>query len=69
MSTLKDLRKSKRLNQTELAKRLGVSRQAVSFYETGARTLPLDCIVPLSKIFEVSVETIVFSALASQQDQ
>ena len=69
MSTLKDLRKSKRLNQTELAKRLGVSRQAVSFYEIGARTLPLDCIVPLSKIFEVSVETIVFSALASQQDQ
>lgn len=65
MSTLKDLRKSKRLNQTELAERLNISRQAVSFYETGARTLPLDYIVPLSKIFEVSVETIVFSALES----
>ena len=69
MMTLRELRKAKKLNQTELANRLGVSRQAVSFYEIGARTLPLDCIVPLSQIFDVSIETIVFSALKTRQDQ
>ena len=65
--TLKQLRKSKKINQIELAKMLGISRQAISMYETGARTLPLDFIVPLSEIFGVSIETIVFCALNSQQ--
>ena len=41
---LRELRIAKKLSQTELAEKLGVSRGSISFYENGERTADIDFI-------------------------
>lgn len=50
-----DLRKEKGETQTDLAKVLGVSRQAISLYEKGEREPNFDVWADLSKHFDVDV--------------
>lgn len=53
---IRELRKTKGLSQEELAEKLGVSRQAISKWES-AQSLPdIDKIVSLSDYFEVSTD-------------
>lgn len=52
-------RKKKGLSQEELAARIGVSRQAVSKWESAAATPDLDKIVALSAIFDVSLDYLI----------
>ncbi len=56
--TLRDLRIKKGLNQTELAKLVGVSNRVISHYETGRARPSLDVIIKLAKVLGVSVEEI-----------
>lgn len=51
-----ELRKSKGLSQEELAEQLGVSRQSVSKWETGASTPDTDKAVAMSRIFGVTAD-------------
>lgn len=51
-----NLRKRNGWSQENLAERLGVSRQSVSKWESGASVPDLDKILMLSKIFEVSTD-------------
>lgn len=53
------LRMEKRLTQEELADLLGVSRQSVSKWESGASTPELDKLVRLSKIFGITMDELV----------
>ena len=53
---IKELRKQSKLSQTDLAKMLGVTRQAISLYEQGKRQLKEKDINTLIKYFNVSVE-------------
>ena len=50
------LRKEKNISQTELAKRLNVSRQAVSKWEQGASSPDTDRLIQLAEILETEVE-------------
>lgn len=50
------LRRQKGWSQEELAERLGISRQSVSKWESGASVPDLDRIVKLSVLFEVSTD-------------
>lgn len=59
LSTLKELRKEKGLKQSEVANYLGVSTQAYSSYETGAREPGLDIVLKLADLFGVSTDTIL----------
>lgn len=52
---IKDLRKEKNLSQTDIAKALGVTRQAISLYEKGNRELKLETWQKLADYFNVSV--------------
>lgn len=53
------LRKEQELSQEQLAEQLGVSRQAVSKWESGASIPDLDKIINMSRLFGVSVDYLV----------
>lgn len=56
---LKDIRKRAGMSQERLAERLGVSRQAVTKWETDAGTPELENITALSSLFHVSIDELL----------
>ena len=56
-----DLREKNGLSQDELAEKLFVTRQAVSRWETGKTTPDIDTLKKLSKLFDVSINTLLGS--------
>ncbi len=52
-------RKKINMSQDELAERLGVSRQSVSLWETSQTQPTIDNIIALSKIFNISTDTLL----------
>lgn len=55
MNRLKELRKAQGISQAELARRTGVSNQAISFYETGKRQPKIETWKKLADYFNVSI--------------
>lgn len=53
------LRAAHNLSQGDLAEALGVSRQSVSKWETGASVPDLDKLIKLAKLFEISLDELV----------
>lgn len=53
---LKDLRAQSALSQEQLARRIGVSRQAITKWESGAGRPELESLVALADVFAVSVD-------------
>ncbi len=53
---IQSLRKSKGMSQEELADAVGVSRQAVSKWESEQATPDLDKVVIMSEVFEVTTD-------------
>ena len=58
---LKEIRTIRRLSQSELAKALEISRQAVSGFESGKYTPSLEMALKIAQILEVNVEEIFVS--------
>ena len=56
MKNLALLRKKAKMNQLELAEKLGVSQQTISKYENGTREPDHTTILKLSEIFNVSTD-------------
>ena len=56
---LLELRRREGLSQEQLADRLGVTRQSVSKWESGAAAPELSKLVALSELFSVSVDYLV----------
>ena len=56
-----ELRTKKELTQSALAQRLSVTRQAVSRWETGETTPDIDSLKAMSKLFDVSINTLLGS--------
>ena len=56
-----DLRKKNNLTQDELAEKLFVTRQAVSRWESGETTPNIDTLKMLSKLYDVSINTLLGS--------
>ena len=52
-------RKQAGLSQEQLGERVGVSRQTVSKWEQGLTTPELDKLIALSRVFQVSIDTLV----------
>lgn len=52
---IKRLRESKRLNQNQLAEKIGVSNKAISKWETGRGYPDIALIEPLAKVLGVSI--------------
>lgn len=66
---LYELRRASGMSQEELAEKLGVSRQAVSKWESGATQPELSKLIELSKLYSVSVDELLSLEHAkSEQD-
>lgn len=56
---LQILRKRNGLSQERLAEKLGVSRQAVSKWESGQSTPDLNKLIKLSELYNVTIDSLV----------
>ncbi len=52
MNRIVDLRKQHKISQIELAKNVGCTQAAVSYYEKGERKIPQDVLTRLCEIFD-----------------
>lgn len=53
---IRDLREDRDLNQTQVAKYLGMSQTGYSKYETGENDIPTQVLIKLSRFYNVSVD-------------
>lgn len=53
------LRKSKNLSQIQLAEKLGVSRQAISKWESGGTLPGIDSIIEISNFFNITIDSLL----------
>ena len=53
---IRDLREDRDLNQTQVAKMLGMSQTGYSKYETGENDLPTQILIKLSDYYDVSID-------------
>lgn len=53
---IKELRKSLKINQTELGKLIGVSTSAIGMYEQGRREPDTTTLLKLARLFNVSID-------------
>ncbi len=56
---LVDLREEHDWTQTEVANQLCVSQRAYSHYENGDRQIPIDVLIKVAKLYNVSVDYIL----------
>ena len=63
---LKNLRLRKRMTQSDLAERLGVTKSVISAYETGLRMPSYDILIKISRIFRVTTDYLL--GLESKQE-
>lgn len=56
---LKQKREERRMSQSDLAERLGVSRQNISSYETGFKVPPLKVVVAAAEVFGCSTDEMI----------
>ena len=53
---IRDLREDNDLNQTQIAKMLGMSQTGYSKYETGENDLPTEVLIKLAKFYNTSID-------------
>jgi len=56
---LRDLREDNDLTQRELAQKLHISQNTYSQYENGVRQLPIELLIAISNIYNVSTDYIL----------
>ena len=65
---LKQLRKTQGYTQQQLADLLGISKSAVSMYESGVREPELALIQRMTGIFSVNVDTLIGTSSEAQEE-
>ena len=53
---LRDLREDRDLNQTQVAKMLGMSPTGYSKYETGENDIPTSILIALARFYDTSID-------------
>ena len=53
---IRDLREDKDLNQTQIAKMLGMSQTGYSKYETGENDIPTGILIKLANFYDTSID-------------
>ena len=53
---IRDLREDRELNQTQVAKMLGMSQTGYSKYETGENDIPTAVLIKLAKFYNTSID-------------
>ena len=55
-SRIRDLREDRDMNQTQVAKMLGMSQTGYSKYETGENDIPTQVLIKLAKLYHVTTD-------------
>lgn len=55
-SRIRDLREDRNLNQTQVAKMLGMSQTGYSKYETGENDIPTAILIKLARFYDTSID-------------
>lgn len=58
-SNLRELRISCKMNQRELAERIGTTQRTISYWENGQTQPDLSALVELAQVFDVSVDDLL----------
>lgn len=53
---IRDLREDRDLNQTDVAKMLGMSQTGYSKYETGENDIPTTILIKLARFYDTSID-------------
>ena len=53
---IRDLREDKDINQTTVAKMLGMSQTGYSKYETGENDIPTEVLIKLARFYNTSID-------------
>lgn len=59
LKRLRDLREDKDLKQTEVAEYLGIQQTVYSRYERGFQTIPLEHLIRLADLYDVTTDYIL----------
>ena len=59
MKGLREIRKAKKYSQLKVAMDLCISREALSYYETGKRSPDIQMLLLLSDYFDVSIDYLI----------
>lgn len=68
MKGLKEIRKKRGYTQLKVAMDLNISREALSYYESGKRTPSLQMLVKMSRYFNVSIDYLITGSNFSPRD-
>ena len=66
---IKELRKQRKITQTELAEKIGVTAQAISRWERSVGYPDITQLVPLAKAFGVTTDEILCKDLGSEESK
>lgn len=58
---IKELRKAAGMSQLQLAQKLNVGPSAIGMYEQGRRTPPIDTLIEMAILFDVSLDYLITS--------
>lgn len=59
MKGLREIRKKKGYSQLKVAMDLNISREALSYYETGKRSPDINMLITMSRYFNVSIDYLI----------
>lgn len=59
LNRIKKLRKKNKLTQSQIAEKLNIPQRTYSHYENGTRTIPLEFIINIAKIYNVTSDYIL----------
>ena len=59
MKGLREIRKKKGYSQLKVAMDLNISREALSYYETGKRSPDVKMLITMSRYFNVSIDYLI----------
>lgn len=65
---IKEIRKSYKMSGNELARKLGMSQQQVSRYESGKSSMTIDTIILIANALEISINELLTDYLTSEND-
>lgn len=64
-----DIRERKNLTQKEIAVALNITQQGYSAYETGTVIPPLEVVVELANIYEISIDELIYGDKYLKEDK
>ncbi len=63
--TLRELRESNNKSRSEVATALGVTANAITNYESGFRSISLEQVISLAKLYDCTAESVIYAQIES----